>query len=83
MSHVRRGPSQLRRAGGSSAWEHDVNVVEDVDEVEAVKGHVDEGLAEESEVEEESQVERIIELDDGSQLGGSGAYTLNGGQQKG
>lgn len=57
--------------------EHDVNV-EDMDEVLAVKGQVEEGLAEESEVEEKSQVERITEMEDGGQLGGSEAYTING-----
>ncbi|XP_058195018.1 serine/threonine-protein phosphatase 7-like [Rhododendron vialii] len=80
MSHVRR-----RSITATKSWrqqptgEHDVNVVEDVDEIQAVEGQVKERLAEKSQVEEESQVERIIDMEDGGQLGESGAYTLYGG----
>ncbi|KAG5520414.1 hypothetical protein RHGRI_033110 [Rhododendron griersonianum] len=64
------------------AGKHDVNVVEDVDEIQAVEGQVEEGLAEKSQVKEESHVDRIIDMEDGGQLGGSGAYTLyRGGNQ--
>ncbi|KAI8526638.1 hypothetical protein RHMOL_Rhmol12G0011300 [Rhododendron molle] len=65
------------------AGEHDFNVVEDMDEVQAVEGQLEEGLAEKSQVEEESQVERIIEMEDGRQLSGNGAYTLYGGGTQG
>ncbi|KAF7123084.1 hypothetical protein RHSIM_Rhsim12G0009600 [Rhododendron simsii] len=49
----------------------------------AVEGQVEEGLAKKSQVEEESQVERIIDMEDEGQLGGSGAYMLyRGGTQR-
>ncbi|KAG5520415.1 hypothetical protein RHGRI_033111 [Rhododendron griersonianum] len=51
----------------------------DVDEVLAVKGQVKEGFSEESEVEKESHVERIIEMEDGGQLGENEAYMFNEG----
>lgn len=78
MSHVKRRSIYEEPEAATPAQpagKHDVNVVEDVDEVQAMEGQVEKGLAEKSQVEE-SQVERIIDMEDGSQLGGSGAYTL-------